>query len=186
MSSPAEQKQSGPTDADRAIAALVTRITALEDRAEILNILAGLPHSSDVGNQDYQNDAYHDDCVMDRNDADALVIGKAAIVDIVTSDQHRQAIESCMVHFAGLPHIDIKGARAIATGYLQIVVPVPEGQEAALGGYGPADGFAIWRITANKWELEKGDTGWRVTRRIIRSVADGNFHALIAEGLTGL
>jgi SnoaL-like domain len=175
--------KSRAADAAQSIAELVNRLTALEDRLEILNILAGLPHSSDVGHQAYQNNVYHDDCVMDRNNADDLVIGKTAIVDIISNDQHRQAIKSGMVHFAGLPHIRIQGARAIATGYLQIVVPVTSGPEAALSGYAPSDGFAIWRITANRWELEKADGGWKVTRRIIRSVPDRKFHALIADGL---
>jgi hypothetical protein len=183
MSVTSETGSGRPVDTAQSIAALVDRLTTLEDRLEILNILAGLPHSSDVGHQDYQNGVYHDDCVMDRNNPDNLVIGKAAIVGIISNDQHRQAIKSGMVHFAGLPHIRIEGARAVATGYLQIVVPVTSGQAAALSGYGPSDGFAIWRITANRWELEKDDGGWKVTRRIVRSIPDSKFHELIADGL---
>jgi SnoaL-like domain len=183
MNDPAPVNTAAAAEAAQSLAALVKRITTLEDRLDILNILAGLPFSSDTGDQEYQNRAYHDDCVMDRDNADDLVIGKAAIVGIIGSDQHRQAIKAGMVHFAGLPHIRIDGARAIATGYLQIIVPVTSGPETALSGYGPSGGFAIWRITANKWELEKSDGCWKVVRRVIRSVPNSKFHELIADGL---
>lgn len=172
------------TDSAVSLARLMGRITALEDRLEILDILAGLAHSSDVGHQDYQNRAYHDDCIMDRNNADELIVGKAAIVDIIGGDQHRQAMAAGMVHFAGLPHIRVSGARAIATGYLQIVVPLTSPEGAELDGYGASGGLGIWRLTANRWELEKGETGWKVTRRIIRSAADGKFQKVIEQGLT--
>jgi SnoaL-like domain len=168
---------------EQSIAALIARITTLEDRLDIVNLLAGLPHSSDVGDQDYQNRAYHEDCVMDRDNADDLVIGKAAIVGIIGSEQHRQAIKAGMVHFAGLPHIAIDGARATATGYLQIIAPVTSGPATALSGYGISDGFAIWRITANQWELAKSGGCWRVIRRVIRSVPNSQFHELISDGL---
>jgi SnoaL-like domain len=169
------------------IAAISARLSSLEDRVDILNLLAALPHSSDVGDQDFQNGAYHDDCVMDRNNADDLVVGKKAIVDIIGSEPHRQAIQTGMVHFAGLPQIRIKGegngARATATGYLQIVVPIAAGEGAELSGYGPSDGLAIWRLTANQWELEKDGGHWKVTRRIIRSVPSSGVHEIIAAGL---
>jgi hypothetical protein len=165
------------------IAAISARLTHLEDRLDILNLLAALPHSSDVGDQDFQNRAYHDDCVMDRDNATDLVVGKTAVVGIIGSEPHRQAMQAGMVHFAGLPHIRIEGARATATGYLQIVVPVAAGQGAELSGYGPSDGLAIWRLTANQWELEKDSGCWKVTRRIIRSVPSSGVHDIISVGL---
>jgi SnoaL-like domain len=172
-----------PTGEASSIAAISGRLTLLEDRLDILNLLAALTHSSDVGDQDFQNSAYHDDCIMDRDNANDLVMGKAAIVDIIGSEPHRQAIQTGMVHFAGLPHIRIEGARAVATGYLQIVVPIAAGLEAELSGYGPSDGLAIWRLTANQWELEKDGGRWKVTRRIIRSVPGSGVQEIIAAGL---
>ena len=158
-------------------------MTSLEDRLDILNVLAALPHSSDVGDQDFQSRAYHDNCVMDRDNADDLVVGKAAIVDIIGSDRHSQAIATGMVHFAGLPNISIEGERATATGYLQIIVPLGAGKGAELGGYGPSDGLSIWRLTAHMWALEKHAGRWTVIRRVIRSVPGYGFQQLIAEGL---
>jgi SnoaL-like domain len=174
------------------IAAICARLARLEDRLDILNLLAALPHSSDVGDQDFQNRTYHDDCVMDRNNADNLIVGKTAIVDIIDSEPHRKAIQTGMVHFAGLPNIRIEGegdgARATATGYIQIVVPIAAGLPASeegpeLSGYGPSDGLAIWRLTANQWELEKDGGSWKVIRRIIRSVPGRGVHEIIAAGL---
>jgi SnoaL-like domain len=176
-----------PVSEALSIAAISARLTSLEDRLDILDLLAALPHSSDVGDQDFQSRIYHADCVMDRDNAHDLVVGRTAIVDIIGSDQHAQAIQSGMVHFAGLPHIHIQGegdgARAVATGYLQIVVPITAGQGTELSGYGPSDGFAIWRVTANRWELGKDGGRWKVTRRIIRGVPSDEFHEIIAAGL---
>lgn len=162
---------------------LEARLSSLEDRLAILDLLAALPHSSDVGDQDFQNHAYHDDCVMDRDNADALVVGKTAIVGIVGGDSHRSAIQAGMVHFAGLPHIQIEGESAVATGYLQVVVPLPAGTGPKLSGYGQSNGLAIWRLTANRWELQKNNGSWRVIRRVIRSVPGEGFQSIIAEGL---
>jgi SnoaL-like domain len=165
------------------IAGISARLAHLEDRLDILNLLAALPHSSDVGDQDFQNRTYHDDCVMDRDNATNLIVGKTAIVDVIGSAPHRQAIQSGMVHFAGLPHIRINGTRAAATGYLQIVVPIAAGQGAELSGYGSSDGLTIWRLTANQWELEKDGGRWKVTRRMIRSVPSSGVREIIASGL---
>jgi hypothetical protein len=180
---PIENKE--PVGEALSTAAISARLTNVEDRLEILNLLAALPHSSDVGDQDFQNYAYHDDCIMDRNNADDLVVGKTAIVDIIGSERHAQAIQAGMVHFAGLPNIRIEGGgvRATATGYLQIVTPIAAGEGAELSGYGPSDGLAIWRLTANRWELEKDGGRWQVTRRIIRSVPSNGVREIIAAGL---
>lgn len=183
MSEAASDETRKPVDDALSIAAISARLTHLEDRLDILNLLAALPHSSDVGDQDFQNNVYHDDCVMDRDNANALVVGKVAIVDIIGSDKHQQAIKTGMVHFAGLPYIRIEGEQAVATGYLQIVVPIAAGNAAELSGYGPSEGLAIWRLTANMWELAKHDGRWKVTRRVIRSIPGSGAHEIIAEGL---
>ncbi len=172
------------TDTEPAdISALSARVTLLEHRLEILNLLAGLAHSSDTADQAYQTHAYHDDCVMDRNNAAELIVGKEAIVAIISGPQHARAIEAGMVHFAGFPFVQIDGDSAVATGYLQIVVPVEQGERTVLDGYGLTAGLAIWRLTANRWELAKDSNGWRVTRRIIRSVPSGVTKQLMTPSL---
>lgn len=171
---------------DQAIAelsALDARLTQLEDRLEILNLRAGLAHSSDTTDQAFENHAYHDDCVMDRNDAADPIIGREAIVAIIGGQQHAKAIQAGMVHFAGLPLVRIEGDRAVATGYLQIVVPVEQGQRLALDRYGETAGVAVWRLTANRWELAKDSNGWRMTGRIIRSVPCAEIMQLMAPSL---
>ena len=166
-----------------ALVKLEARLATLEDRLAILDVLAALPHSSDVGDQEFQNLIYHDECIMDRDNSGALVTGKAAIVGILASPPHKSAQEAGMVHFAGLPHICIDGDSAVATGYLQVVVPLSAGPGPELSGYGQAAGLAIWRLTANRWELQKFDGSWRIMRRIIRSVPSEGSRQIIAENL---
>lgn len=163
--------------------ALAARITLLEDREKILNLLAGLAQSSDVADLRFQSRAYHDNCFMDGDNAAEPIVGRKAIIDIIGSERHTQAIDAGMVHFAGLPHVRIDGCRAVVTGYLQIVVPIDDRQRPSLGGYGETDGLAIWRLTANRWELAKDSRGWSVVRRTIRSVPASDYRQLIALGL---
>ena len=120
---------------------------------------------------------------MNRNNAPEPVVGKAAIVAVIGGQQHAKAIQAGMVHFSGLPQVQIDGDSAVATSYLQIVVPVEQSERTVLDGYGVTAGLAIWRLTANRWELAEDSNGWRVTRRIICSVPSGETKQLMTQSL---
>ena len=87
--------------------------------------------------------------------------GSAAVGAMVEGDQHQGIIGGGSAHFIGMPHLEIHGDRAVATGYSQLLLFDEERQA-----------FRVWRVAANRWEWERTPQGWRVANRVNR-VLDG-------------
>jgi hypothetical protein len=167
----------------RSPSTLEDRLRAVEDHLEILNLLAGSPFSSDIPSASFWEAMYGERAVMDRGDGLEQIVGRDAVISILHSPEHTAAVASGMAHVAAPPHIRIDADRAVATGYLQIIVPNPVGPEVGLGQYPPARGLLVWRLTANRWELERTDQGWRVTKRSIRAVPTPDASTLLHRGI---
>jgi hypothetical protein len=165
------------------MSALEARLTALEDRLRILDILAGSAHSSDVASQDYWTKMFTEDAVMDRGEARPNDIGRTAIVAIVGATEQQTAIEAGMTHLAMLPTITIEGDRARATGYLLVVVPDGNASRVELPGKGTSPGLSIYQLTVNRWDLVRTQTGWKVTRRVVRPIAAHDARQILAAGI---
>jgi hypothetical protein len=159
------------------------RLRAVEDRLEILNLLAGFPLSSDIPSTAYWERMYEENAVMDRGAEQQDILGREDLVGILRGAPHLAAVESGMAHVAALPHIQIDGDRAVATGYLQIVIPNPDGPKVGLGEYPPSQGLMVWRLSANRWDLERTSAGWRVTKRTIRTAPTSDALALLHRGI---
>ena len=165
------------------LSSLERRLRAVEDRLEILNLLGGSPFSSDVPSPAFWEAMYEEQAVMDRGAGLDEIRGREKLVDIVRGAPHMAAVRGGMAHFAGLPHVRIDGDRAVATGYLQIIVPHREGPEIGLGDYPPSAGLVVWRLSANRWELERTPDGWRITKRTIRTVPSIEALDLLRRGI---
>jgi hypothetical protein len=164
-------------------ATLEERLQSVEDQLSILNLLAGSPFSSDVPSPAFWRTMYDGHAVMDRGEGQEELRGVDNLVAILDSGHHMAAVASGMAHVAAPPHIRIDGDRAVATGYLQILIPNPEGPEAALGQYPAARGLLVWRLTANRWELERTTQGWLVTKRSIRMAPAPDALQLLKRGI---
>jgi hypothetical protein len=162
---------------------LEVRLQAVEDQLSILNLLAGSPFSSDVPSPSFWRSMYDTEAIMDRGEGQEELKGIDALVAILDSDHHMAAVASGMAHVAAPPYIRVDGDRAVATGYLQILIPNPEGPEVGLGQYPAAKGLLVWRLTANRWELERTAQGWRVTRRYIRAAPTRSGLQLLQRGI---
>jgi hypothetical protein len=165
------------------LASLERRVRAVEDRLEILNLLGGSPFSSDTPSPSFWEAMYGEEAVMDRGAGLEEIRGRDNLIDIVRGAPHMAAVRGGMAHFAGLPHIRIDGDLAVATGYLQIIVPHPEGPKVGLGDYPPSTGLVVWRLSANRWELERTPGGWRVAKRSIRTVPSPEALDLLRRGI---
>jgi hypothetical protein len=159
-----------------------TRLRVIEDRLEILNLLAGAAFSSDVASETYQRSLYAEDVQMDLGPAKRAQ-GREEVVGFIKRPGHIEAIRGGLAHFAGVPRIDIEGDRAVATGYLLIIIPDPTREDVVLSDHGAAKTLLIWRMTVNRWELARTVEGWQVARRVIRPMADGEASALIRGGI---
>jgi SnoaL-like domain len=164
---------------------LEQRLRSVEDRLEILNLIASHPPSADTGADYYTRAVYVEDGSMDLGGGKGAQ-GSAAIASIVRTPEHQAAIAGGLAHFAGLPRIDVDGDTAVVTSYLQIVTPNPAGDPIAVPGHGASKGFRIHRIGANRWELIRAAEGWKIVRRTLRPL-DGSAPAreLLEQALAG-
>jgi uncharacterized protein (TIGR02246 family) len=139
------------TGTDELVRALAERVTALEDKLAILELMTAYGPAIDSGSADAVARLWTEDGVYDV-DGTWLLEGRDAIAGMVRSDPHQGYIHGGSGHFQQLPRIDIDGDRAVAIHHSQLVLR--DGQ-----------GYRIERVTANRWDLERTPDGWRATHR---------------------
>lgn len=123
---------------------LLSRITATEDKLEILNLLAGSAFSSDVASESYWTKMFTEDAIFDRGTKQDK--GQEEILKIINAPEQKEAIKAGMTHLAMLPHIKLMGDSAIATGYLLIVMPDSAASHVKFAGKGVSSGFSIYQV----------------------------------------
>jgi len=138
------------------------------DLAQLQNILAASALSADIGASDYQKTIYAPDAVMDVGGGHPDVRGRDAIVSLITDPGHQTLRSAGLAHVAAQPFIRVTGDKAVAVGYLQIISPEHPGAAPTTQGPAGADRLVTWRMTANRWEFERRDGHWQITRRTIR------------------
>jgi hypothetical protein len=159
-------------DGNSADRSLEQRLRAVEDRLEILNLIASHPPSADTGADYFTRAVYVEDGVMDLGGGKGAS-GNQPIAAVVKTPEHQAAIAGGLAHFAGLPRIDIDGDTAVVTSYLQILTPDHGAEPVAVPGHGESRGFRVHRVGANRWELSRTPQGWKIRRRTLRSL-DGS------------
>jgi hypothetical protein len=157
------------------------RIRAIEDRLAIQNLLAGLALSSDVASEPFWQSSFSEDAVMDRGEHQDR--GREQIVAVVGSASQHAAVDYGMSHMSSVPHIQIEDDRAVATGYLLVLVPGAAAAQIELPGKGLSRDIAVYHLTVNRWELLRTGDGWKITRRIIRSMATEDARQLLRVGI---
>jgi hypothetical protein len=148
---------------------LEDRLRAVEDRLEILNLIASHPPSADTGADYFTRAIYLADGEIDLGGGKGAT-GNAAIGAIQTTAGHQAAIAGGLAHFAGLPRIDIDGDTAVVHSYLQILTPHPTAEPHEVPNHGVSKGFRVHRVGANRWELVRTADGWKIKRRTLRSL----------------
>jgi hypothetical protein len=153
-------------------ATIEERIRAIEDRLEILNLIASHPPSADSGADYFTRSVYTEDGVIDLGGGKGAT-GNQNIAAMVKEPGHQAAIAGGLAHFAGLPRIEIDGDNAVVTSYLQIITPHPTAEPHEVPNHGVTKGFRIHRVGANRWELVRTPSGWKIKRRTLRPL-DGS------------
>ena len=152
---------------------LEERIRLIEDRLDIYNLIASHPPSADTGAGAYTASVWTEDGIFDRGDEFAKPTGRAAIAGGSSNPEHHRAIEQGIAHFAGLPYVRVTGDTAFAITYLQILVPDRVGPLFEVPNHGSSRGFHVHRVSANRWEFVRTADGWKIKRRMLRSL-DGS------------
>jgi len=160
---------------------LEDRIRDVEDRLEILNLVAAHPPGADTGATEYIRTAWVEDGVA--NFGSGPIAGREAIATHVRTPGHQAAIDSGICHFAGLPHIAVTGDTAIVTSYLQILVPQPQGDPVTVSNHGTSKGFRAHRVGANRWELVRTKDGWQIKSRKSASLDSPEARKILRQAL---
>ncbi|MDO6415265.1 nuclear transport factor 2 family protein [Sphingomonas sp. BIUV-7] len=153
----------------------------LADLMVIQNLLAGSAWSADVGETAFQTNLYAEDAVMDLGGERGAVRGRAAVVGMIVNDGHKSARADGMTHVAAQPFIRISGDKAVAVGYIQIIVTDPASPERSLAGSPAAHPLITVRMTANRWEFARREGRWQITRRTIRAAPSPEALALLRD-----
>ena len=148
------------------------RIRAIEDRLDILNLIASHPPSADSGADYFTRGVYTEDGVIDLGGG-KMASGNEEVAAMVKTPGHQAAIAGGLAHFCGLPRIDIDGDTATVMSYLQIITPHPTAEPYEVPNHGSTKGFRIHRVGANCWELIRTAAGWKIKRRTLRPL-DGS------------
>ena len=146
---------------------LEERLQEVEDRLEIINLIAAHPPGTDSGASQFTASYWIEDGEFDRGAGLSGLKGKAAMASGPTP-AFREAMRQGIAHFAGLPHIALDGDKATVTCYLQIVMPNSQGEPVELSSHGTSKGFRIHRMTVSRWDLVRTEDGWRIARRRLR------------------
>lgn len=162
---------------------LLSRLTATEDRLEILNLLAGSAFSSDVASESYWRKMFTENATFDRGIKQDK--GREEVLKIINAPEQKMAIKAGMTHLAMLPHIKLKGDSAVATGYLLIVMPDSAASHVKLAGKGVSPGFSIYQLTINKYTFVRTTDGWKVTKRVVRPIAAEDARTMIQKEIEG-
>jgi hypothetical protein len=162
------------------------RLRAIEDRLEIYNLIASHPPSADTGAKAYAEAVYTQDGVFDRGAELSSWSGNKAIGANLKSEGHQAAIAGGLAHFTGLPHVTIEGDAAVVISYLQILTPRKTGEPVEVPNHGASRGYHIHRVVANRWELERAASGWKIKRRTSRLVDGSEPSREILRGALGV
>lgn len=142
---------------DPASDAVERRLRALEDRAEITELIARYGPAVDRGDARAVAALWTDDGEYAFDDT---VLDADGILTLVDLESHQEFLRRGCAHIVSAPTITIDGDTAVATTH-----------SAVLAGSGE-----LWepaRVSANRWELVRTTAGWRVHRRMNR-LLDGS------------
>ena len=128
-----------------------TRLNALEDRAQIANLIAAYGPLADTGEGEALAQLWVEDGEYDIGGF-GLIKGHAALAAMMDSPVHRGLMEQGCAHILSPHRIELSGDSAIAVGYSTVMRRTGETYEA-------------WRVSANRWWLVRTTDGWRVKRR---------------------
>lgn len=138
---------------------LESRLAELEDREAIRNLIARYGPLADTGNAAAIAALWAEDGIYEVGGYGEHR-GHAAIAALFTGGMHLELMRDGCAHLLGPLHVHLDGTQATAVGHSCVF----RRRDA---------GFEAWRVSANRWELRKTDSGWHVTRRINRPL-DGS------------
>ena len=130
------------------------RLRRLEDAEAIRNLIARYGPLADAGDAARVALLWSVDGEYDVGGV-AVAHGRREIAALIDAPLHRALMAQGCAHALSSPAIALDGDRAVAVNHSLVL--------RREGG-----GYAVWRASANRWELVRTGEGWRVARRVNR------------------
>ncbi|HEY2301418.1 MAG TPA: nuclear transport factor 2 family protein [Acidimicrobiales bacterium] len=142
------------------------RLQRLEDQLAINQLMMTYGPCVDSGSADDTGRLWTADGEYDAGTQ--IMRGRDEIGAMVVGAQHQSFVHNGCAHLISPPLITVDGDAAVATCYSQLCLR--DNDDEGIGGVWPGGGrpYRVQRITANRWDFERGDDGWKVTRRVNR------------------
>ncbi len=147
-------------------ASVEKRLRALEDRAEIAELISRYGPAVDSGDGDAARALWADDGTYTFEDVTLDADGIRTLTEFPT---HQGYMRAGCAHVISAPHITISGDTAVAITHSVVLIHGDGRWEAE-------------RVSANRWELVRTADGWRVAcRRNHLLDGDAKARALLAD-----
>jgi len=155
------------TELEAKVESLERRLRAIEDELAIHRLIVRYGLAVDVGDAGATAAVFQADGIYD---ADVrLMRGHGDVEDMVRSERHQAMVGSC-AHQIGPAVVRVAGDRATALGYSRVYLR-------------QGDGFGVYRVSTNRWLLERTDEGWRIAHRLTRILGHAEASAVLSEHL---
>lgn len=153
---------------------LIERVTYLEDRQAIVDLMTSYGPAIDSGDADAVARVWTSDGEYDVDTG--VMRGHDEIVEMVRGEMHQGFVQAGCAHVVEPGCVVVDGDTAVAT--CKSLLVMRDERE---------NGFTVLRATANRWEMVKSDGRWKCRRRIGR-LLDGRPEArrLLAGDLDGI
>lgn len=165
----AERESAATAPLASRVDALERRIALLEDELAIHRLIVRYGFAVDTGDAEATAALFTTDTVYDV-DTTLVMRGRDEVAGMVRGPRHQSLLPNC-AHTIGPAVVTIAGERAVATAYSRI--------------YQRRNGEALelWRLSFNRFELERRDAGWQIARRTTRLLGHDEAQAIFARAL---
>jgi len=140
------------TTLEQRVEALEQRVQALEDELAIHRLIVRYGIAADAGDAETAAATFADDGVYDTDVG--VMRGRAGVAGMLRGERHQTMVGRC-AHQIGPAVVDVQGDRATAMGYSRVYL-ADQGR------------VAIYRVSTNRWCLEKRQGRWTVVERTTR------------------
>lgn len=130
---------------------LEERLQKIEDYIAIMQLISAYGPAADATHWELIKEIWAEDCVYEIGGL-GIYAGHEGLRQAFYGEFHQGLMQSGSGHVSSMPHLVIDGDRATATHHGTL--------------YKQIDGaFPVIRLIASRWELERREAGWVVTRR---------------------
>lgn len=137
---------------------VLARLGLLEDERDIARVVASYGPLVDAADADGVADLWTEDGVYQVDDW--TMRGRSEIRAMVNSPQHRALVAGGCCHLLGPSVVTVSGESATAV-CASLILRRRDGD------------FAVFRASANHFELRRTDTGWKITARSAHALTGG-------------